>query len=74
MDWNYRKDGIGMFLKNTKRIISLGLSFILALVLASGVIPSEKVYAASFSDINQDTMFLNKIHQVLVHWHQRQCW
>lgn len=49
-----------MFIKNTKRIISLGLSFILALVLAIGVIPSEKVYAASFSDINQDIMFFKQ--------------
>lgn len=49
-----------MFKKNTKRIISLGLSFILALVLTIGVIPSEKVYAASFSDINQGTMFFKQ--------------
>lgn len=49
-----------MFIKTTKRIISSGLSFILVLVLAIGIIPSEKAYAASFSDINDSTMFFKQ--------------
>lgn len=49
-----------MFIKIAKRIISLGLSFILVLVLAIGIIPSEKAHAASFSDINNSTMFFKQ--------------
>ncbi len=49
-----------MFIKATKRIISLKLSFILVLVIVIGIIPSEKVHAASFSDINKSTMFFKQ--------------
>lgn len=49
-----------MFIKTTKRIISSGLSFILVLVLAIGILPSEKAHAASFSEINDSTMFFKQ--------------
>lgn len=36
------------------------LSFILVLILIIGIIPLEKVHAASFSDINNSTMFFKQ--------------
>ena len=49
-----------MFIKAAKRIISLGLSFILAMVFVIGIIPLEKEHAASFLDIDNSTMFLKQ--------------